>query len=58
MSTSDVVDALLESNMPIRFVRCSLSTPGKERGIEHELVPTSVTTSESHLSSCILSNYF
>ena len=45
-STSDVQDALVESSTPSRDVRCSLSTSAIEGDTKHEIVATSVDTSE------------
>ena len=46
-SISDIQDALVESSTPSHDVRCSLSTPTIEKEIEHEIVDTSVDTSDS-----------
>ena len=46
-SISDVSDALVQSSISSHDVRCSLSTPTIEEKIEHEIVATSVDTSES-----------
>jgi len=46
-SISDIQDALVESSTLSHDARCSLSTLMIEKVIEHEIVATSVDTSES-----------
>jgi len=45
-SISDVQDALVESSTPSHNIRCSLSIPMIEEEIKHEIIVTSVDTSE------------